>query len=291
MSTECYFKFPVPPLEGLSFFQNGLLAYLKYRCGKKDFCWAKQAEMARDLGVDRHTLKQALGVLKSKEFLKIKRRQHDTLFELQLVRNTPSQLVRNTPSQLVRNTPSGKSSVGAKSTIDGANRTNCIMEYKKPKRNLCTSELHSDGHESEGKKKRPKNTKTTQGRIAEVPQEAIHVMKTNWLPYAPLHKSSQTPTAKLGILNTLRLLHTQDGYTWEEVGEIVEYAARHWYPAHIGSPASLREWTDKKDRKRHEAIMDQIKVNHAHAEGPEEELEGLRMMREAHQPFREGGKP
>ena len=284
MSTECYFKFPVPPLEGLSFFQNGLLAYLKYRCGKKDFCWAKQAEMSRDLGVTRKSFNRGLKALELKKLVAVQRRQHDTKIVLQLGKRVTTQLsssvtTEENPVVTLLPTDVTKGYISTK------------LSTKKPKRNLCTSELHSDGHESEGKKKRPKNTKTTQGRIAEVPQEAIHVMKTNWLPYAPLHKSSQTPTAKLGILNTLRLLHTQDGYTWEEVGEIVEYAARHWYPAHIGSPASLREWTDKKDRKRHEAIMDQIKVNHAHAEGPEEELEGLRMMREAHQPFREGGKP
>ena len=113
---------------------------------------------------------------------------------------------------------------------------------------------------------------STEDRIAQMPKEAIEIVKNRWLPFAELKASSRSPTAKLRILDTLRLLHERDGYCWDDVGKIVEYAAKHWHPAHIGSPASLREWTDRKDRRRHEAIMDQIRggssdpVAHAVAE-------------------------
>ena len=93
---------------------------------------------------------------------------------------------------------------------------------------------------------------------AEYP-EVTRILKEHWLAHIPLPSSSQSPTAKFRIADTLRLLHTADGYTWEVVGQLVEYAATVWQPqGMIGSPASLRDWTKKHDRKVHEAILTQL---------------------------------
>jgi len=85
------------------------------------------------------------------------------------------------------------------------------------------------------------------------------ILKDNWLAHHPLPASSQTPSAKLRIADTIRLLHTADEYPWPVIASIVEYAAKEWAPkGMIGSPASLREWTKKHDRKTHEAIVEQM---------------------------------
>lgn len=96
-------------------------------------------------------------------------------------------------------------------------------------------------------------------QLCEKHPEVPRILKDNWLAHLPLPKSAQTPTAKLRIANTIRLLHTADGYPWPRVGKIVEHAATVWAPkGMIGSPASLRELTTKKDRRCHEAIASQL---------------------------------
>ena len=95
--------------------------------------------------------------------------------------------------------------------------------------------------------------------------EIASIVKTNWLAHAELPKSSQTPSAKLTIANTIRLLHTEDGYSWEDVGRIVEYAAKEWAPTYMGSPAKLRNPIKAGDRLVHEKIWADIN-NHAGSE-------------------------
>ena len=63
------------------------------------------------------------------------------------------------------------------------------------------------------------------------------------------------------MLDAIRLLHTEDEYSWDDIRKIVEHAARVWQPeGMIGSPRSLREWTKKGDRKVHEALLDQARA-------------------------------
>lgn len=84
------------------------------------------------------------------------------------------------------------------------------------------------------------------------------ILQTRWLPNAVLPASSDTPSAKLSIADTIAKLHTIDGYSWQDVGRIVEYAAIEWAPRYIGSPAKLRKATRAGDRKVHEAIWAQL---------------------------------
>ena len=95
-----------------------------------------------------------------------------------------------------------------------------------------------------------------------LPPECQQILDANWLAHAPLPASSQTPTGLCRCLGTLRLLHTADGLPWPEVARITEHAAKVWQPAgYIGSPASLRSWTAKKDRRVWESIKAQMSSN------------------------------
>ena len=98
-------------------------------------------------------------------------------------------------------------------------------------------------------------------KIKRLPPQCEQIVRERWLPHAELRKSTtQSAQAQFKMLDQVRLLHAEDGYTWEEIGDIVEYAAKVWHPeGYCASPRSLREWTDKGDQKRHEAILDQIK--------------------------------
>ncbi len=89
--------------------------------------------------------------------------------------------------------------------------------------------------------------------------EVPRILHDQWIAHTPLPASAQTPKAKLRIADTIRLLHTADNYDWPQIAQIVEHAATVWQPqGMIGSPASLRDWTSKHDRKIHEAILAQI---------------------------------
>lgn len=81
----------------------------------------------------------------------------------------------------------------------------------------------------------------------------------HWLAYAPLPASSKTPSGLYRCLDTFRLMNSVDGLGWPEIARITKYAAEVWQPAgYIGSPASLRSWTAKKDRRVWEAIQAQL---------------------------------
>uniref|UniRef100_A0A6M3LFX1 Uncharacterized protein n=1 Tax=viral metagenome TaxID=1070528 RepID=A0A6M3LFX1_9ZZZZ len=87
----------------------------------------------------------------------------------------------------------------------------------------------------------------------------LDLLKTKWLAHAKLPPSADSPSAKFKIADTILKLHTIDGYPITDVGRILEHAATVWFPrGMIGSPASLRDWTTKKDRKVHEAIWAQL---------------------------------
>ena len=85
-------------------------------------------------------------------------------------------------------------------------------------------------------------------------------LKANWTAHAELPKSSQTPSAKLSIAQTILRLNTIDEWTQNQIGQILHWGSTVWCPkGMIGSPASLRDWTAKGDRKVSEAIWAQIK--------------------------------
>lgn len=85
------------------------------------------------------------------------------------------------------------------------------------------------------------------------------ILNTKWLANYALPKSSQTPSARFEIANTIKLLHTADGYSWDEVGRIVEHAAKFWAPkGYMFSPAKLRTKTRSGDSMVHEVIMKQL---------------------------------
>ena len=140
MSKERFFKFPIPPQEGLTFFQNGLLAYLKYRCGEKDFCWAKQAEMARDLGVDRKTFNRGLQELETKKLVAIQRRQHDTRVVFQLYQNAPTELYQYAPTENGSVVPICPPVVPKCPNCSSSGST---KKHKRNKESTCTAELNS----------------------------------------------------------------------------------------------------------------------------------------------------
>jgi hypothetical protein len=58
------------------------------------------------------------------------------------------------------------------------------------------------------------------------------------------------------VLDAIDKLHRIDNLEWSEVEKIVHHAATVWHPqGFIGSPATLRSFTRKKDRKTWEAIV------------------------------------
>lgn len=90
-------------------------------------------------------------------------------------------------------------------------------------------------------------------------------MDRHWT--VPLPAECRTPSAMFRVLDTLRLMHTVDGQSWETIGQIVAFAAKVWQPdGMIGSPAALRTKTRKGDRRVWEAIKAQMKANGTPAE-------------------------
>ena len=117
-----------------------------------------------------------------------------------------------------------------------------------------TSELKSSSDKRAG-------STSWKEKIKSLPPECEEIVKARWIPHRALLKSTtKSAEAQFKMLETIRLLNSADGYSWDEVGQIVEYAARHWSLKLIGSPRSLREWTQSKDRKKHEVIMAQIQT-------------------------------
>jgi hypothetical protein len=119
---------------------------------------------------------------------------------------------------------------------------------------------------------KPKRKKQTLADLKTHFPWTAEIMNKRWHP-TPLPASAESDAAKFRILDTLRKLHTIDKLSVEEIGDLIEYVARNWYPKHIGSPASLREWTDKKDRRRWEAAREQMHDRRPQAEEEAEEAE------------------
>jgi hypothetical protein len=105
--------------------------------------------------------------------------------------------------------------------------------------------------------------------------EIASLLKTHWLAHAELPPSSKSPSAKFRIADTIRLMHTKDGRSWDQIGQILEHAATKWVPKRfIGSPAALREMTKKGDQMTHEAIWGQIKGGDATSDNDMSEFIG-----------------
>ena len=139
-----------PEYQGrLNLMQVNVLEYVRFRCGGKAFCWGKQDAMAADLYIHRDTFTRALQVLEDKEFLHFERRQHDTLITLQIPQSaeteTPQfpQSAETETTQLPQNAETETGQFPQIAESESANCGNCIMEYKKQKRNLESTCTHS----------------------------------------------------------------------------------------------------------------------------------------------------
>jgi len=96
-------------------------------------------------------------------------------------------------------------------------------------------------------------------KLSEMPAEARRIMNDRWIKAgAEIPKSAQTESGKVGILDTLRAMNEVDKLSWDEIGDIVEYAATNWYPQYMKSPTSLRKKTTNGDCARWEAIKLQM---------------------------------
>ena len=106
-----------------------------------------------------------------------------------------------------------------------------------------------------GDEEKPLKKKT----MAEMPAEARRIMNDRWIKKgAEIPKSAHTDAGKANILDTLRAMNEVDKLSWDEIGDIVEYAATNWYPQYMKSPTSLRKKTTNGDCARWEAIKLQM---------------------------------
>lgn len=71
------------------------------------------------------------------------------------------------------------------------------------------------------------------------------VVKDCWLGKGAKlpNKTTENKNSYLTLLDKIRLMHTEDGYSEQVIRDVIAYAAEHWYPTYIGSPSSLRSLT------------------------------------------------
>ena len=99
------------------------------------------------------------------------------------------------------------------------------------------------------------------------PAEAQEALQC-WTNHAPLPKSANQDEC----LKALDDLHRLDEVPWDGpagIYAICDYAAKVWYPAgYIGSPVALRKWTQAKDMRKWEKILQQMaQSSHSAANG------------------------
>jgi len=101
--------------------------------------------------------------------------------------------------------------------------------------------------------------------------EAVSIYREEWMPHVPIRRSVKDSfQAKSRILNTLRLMHTQDGLPWEKIREIVRYCAQVSYPQGIvGSPAKLRQPVQDGSMKFWERTEQVMEADKREAQGKE----------------------
>ncbi|MDE2705412.1 MAG: hypothetical protein OXI35_10115, partial [Gemmatimonadota bacterium] len=141
-----------------------------------------------------------------------------------------------------------------------ASGTHHMRTHKKG--NNATREGNSATREGNSATKRIKRTALQEPATAY--PEAVAIVRQRWLPHAPLPSSvTKSPKAQANLLNQVRLIHTQGGLTWDQVGAVVEYAARHWQPqGYCQSPAALYGWTKDKSCRKYERILHELERQH-----------------------------
>ena len=153
-------------------------------------------------------------------------------------------LVTEDPADLPQKTDSLQE-VGSCSTLAVSGRSVGVQPS-------CPERSSAPQEEDSSKKDKLKQLHETYPQIADL-------LKTKWLCHAELPKSSQTVSAKFKIADTIRMMHTIDKCSWDQIGKVLDYAARVWVPkGFIGSPASLR--TMGEDRMKHETIWMKIEA-------------------------------
>lgn len=93
-------------------------------------------------------------------------------------------------------------------------------------------------------------------RVHEASPEAVACLSESWERFSPLPATANRNEC-LKVLDDLCRL---DGLTWDRIARICSHAAQEWVPqGFIGSPATLRGWTKKRDMKTWEKIERQAK--------------------------------
>ena len=226
-------------------------------CVERGECSMSRKEIARETGLSIQTIRSAEQVLRAN--------QHGSNTEVtthlthQVTPGRVVYVVVNYDSYDATFTATNNASGNPSPANQHASNNPTRARIRKDLEDSNTEELPSGELDSPPAPTNGVTSKRKLERLCTKYPEVPLILKDNWLAHHPLPASSQTPSAKLRIADTIRLLHTADEYPWPVIASIVEYAAKEWAPkGMIGSPASLREWTKKHDRKTHEAIVEQM---------------------------------
>ena len=90
--------------------------------------------------------------------------------------------------------------------------------------------------------------------------EAAAIVTKHWLAHVPLPDSVlKSDSAMANVIDKVRLIHTVGGLSWDQISQVVKFAALNWQPkGYCESPGALYAWTADKSCRRYEKIIREL---------------------------------
>ena len=93
----------------------------------------------------------------------------------------------------------------------------------------------------------------------DMPKWTREMLNARWLKYLPESAQKELIADPVPALEEIERMVRIDHISRAEVGDLLEYMAKNWYPQFISNPSTLRKKTRAGDQRRFEAALKQMR--------------------------------